>query len=191
MRSQERRLYTESLFNGGEVITTHNLFISHSWTYAGQYDQLMELLRGRAYFRFKDYSEPRDDPIHNAGTAAGLRQAIRTQMAPCGVVLILAGVYGEEAPIRHFLFSIGAIGALLSVSWCILIRSYRQLNSGKFKALHELEKKLAYPFFTRERELLGEGEKISRYWRLTVVETSLPLIFLALFSSIIVYSFFY
>lgn len=34
-----------------------------------------------------------NDPIHNASTIAGLRAAIRQQMAPCGVVLILAGVY--------------------------------------------------------------------------------------------------
>ena len=72
---------------------THNLFISHSWNYSGAYDRLVDLLRNRGYFRFKDYSVPRNDPIHNAGTDTRLQEAIRRKMAPCGVVLIPAGVY--------------------------------------------------------------------------------------------------
>ncbi len=72
---------------------THNLFISHSWSHSNSYNRLVNLLRNRKYFAFKDYSVPRDDPIHNAPTDAALRRAIQNQMAPCGVVLILAGVY--------------------------------------------------------------------------------------------------
>ena len=43
--------------------------------------------------RSKNYSVPKDDPIHNARTDAQLRAAIRNQMIPCHVVLIMAGVY--------------------------------------------------------------------------------------------------
>ncbi len=72
---------------------TFNLFISHSWTYGDAYDRLVNLLRARSYFQFRNYSVPQDDPIHNAGTDAQLREAIWRQMAPCSAVLILAGVY--------------------------------------------------------------------------------------------------
>lgn len=72
---------------------TFNLFISHSWSYTDQYTRLVTLLQNRSYFSFRNYSVPRYDPIHSAGTIAELRRAIRQQMAPCGVVLILAGVY--------------------------------------------------------------------------------------------------
>ena len=72
---------------------THNLFISHSWSYSENYERLVALLKKRSYFRFKDYSVPRNDPIHNAPTDRALRSAIRNQMQPCGVVLVLAGVY--------------------------------------------------------------------------------------------------
>ena len=34
-----------------------------------------------------------DDPIHNASTDAQLRSAIRNQISPSSVVIILAGVY--------------------------------------------------------------------------------------------------
>ena len=69
---------------------------------------------------------------------------------------------------------------ILAASWYVIGRSYRQLNSGKFKALHDLEKKLSYPFYTREWELLGEGKSVSRYWKLTVVESVLPVLFFLL-----------
>ena len=72
---------------------THHLFISHSWAYSDSYQRLVALLNRRRYFRFNDYSVPRDDPIHDAPTVKALRAAIRQQMAPSGVVLILAGVY--------------------------------------------------------------------------------------------------
>ena len=67
--------------------------------------------------------------------------------------------YGTgDAPARIVLCAVGIVGALLAVSWFVVIRSYRQLNTGKFKTLTELEKKLAYPFFTREWELLTADE---------------------------------
>ena len=72
---------------------TYRLFISHSWNHPDDYDHLIRLLKERRYFSFKDYSIPRDDPIHKADTDAQLRIAIRRQMVPCRVILILAGVY--------------------------------------------------------------------------------------------------
>ena len=59
----------------------------------------------------------------------------------------------------------------ISGSWYIVIRSHRQLNTGKFAALNELEQKLDYPFFRREWELLKQGKNRKVYWKLTVVET--------------------
>lgn len=84
----------------------------------------------------------------------------------------------------------GVLGMLLSTSWYIVIRSYRQLNTGKFRALQELESHLAYPFFTKEWELLEQGEEWRRYWKLTVVETGLPLIFFALSFCLVAVTFF-
>ena len=53
----------------------------------------------------------------------------------------------ETIPAWGIMTAGGAIGMLLSASWYVVIRSYRQLNSAKFKALHELEEQLDYPFF--------------------------------------------
>jgi len=72
---------------------TYNLFISHSWSYSDAYEKLIALLRKRTYFNFRDYSVPKDDPIHNAPNSQELYEAIKRQMAPCHVVLVMAGVY--------------------------------------------------------------------------------------------------
>lgn len=72
---------------------TYNIFISHSWAYSDQYQKLRALLDSASYFSFKDYSVPRNDPIHDAGNQTLLREAIRRQMQPCSCILILAGVY--------------------------------------------------------------------------------------------------
>lgn len=71
----------------------YNLFISHSWTYSSQYDGLVALLSKDPSFQFRDYSVPKDDPIHGASNDKQLREAIKRQMQPCGVILILAGIY--------------------------------------------------------------------------------------------------
>ena len=100
-----------------------------------------------------------------------------------GLIALLAALLrfgvGDLSP-RVVLLAAGIVGAVLSASWYVVIRSYRQLNTGKFLALQELEQKLAYPFFEREWDLLGKGADRKRYWRLTVVETFLPAAFFVL-----------
>lgn len=72
---------------------TYNLFISHSWTYSDAYEKLVNLLDADPYFNYKNYSVPKNDPIHNAANDYQLKAAIRNQMQHASCVLILAGVY--------------------------------------------------------------------------------------------------
>lgn len=71
----------------------YNLFISHSWAYSDAYEKLTELLSDANYFSYNNYSVPKNDPIHNAQNQAELYEAIKKQISPSQVVLILAGVY--------------------------------------------------------------------------------------------------
>ncbi len=71
----------------------YNLFISHSWNYSNTYDDLVRLLNNKPYFSYKNYSVPKNDPIHNTNNDYQLKSAIRQQMRPASCVLILAGVY--------------------------------------------------------------------------------------------------
>lgn len=96
----------------------------------------------------------------------------------------------EKVPIFVILLVIGLIGISLSAAWFVIIQSYKQLNSNKFRVLHDMEKKLPYAFFTDEWDPESEGKKSNRYWKLTTVERLLPSIFLVLFIGIAVYGFF-
>lgn len=71
----------------------YNLFISHLWAYSDQYDRLVSLLNAAPNFDYRNYSVPKDDPIHNAPYQYQLKEAIRRQMQPASCVIILAGVY--------------------------------------------------------------------------------------------------
>ena len=72
---------------------TYNLFISHSWAYGDAYDKLVTLLDAAPRFSYKNYSVPKDDPIHNAPNEKALYEAIKKQVSAAHVVIILAGVY--------------------------------------------------------------------------------------------------
>ncbi len=74
-------------------LKTYNLFISHSWSYSNAYNNLTALLDEAKYFDYKNYSVPKNDPIHNASNSKELYEAIKNQVKYAQVVIILAGVY--------------------------------------------------------------------------------------------------
>lgn len=72
----------------------YNIFISHSWSYSSAYDQVIKML-DQCDITYKNYSVPKDDPVHNAENDTQLYEAIKTQIKPTSVVIILAGVYSS------------------------------------------------------------------------------------------------
>ena len=127
---------------------------------------------------YKLHAELADRVSQRREGANRLYVSLLLGLAALLAALLRFGV-GDLSP-QVVLLAAGIVGALLSASWYVVIRSYRQLNTGKFLALNELEKKIAFPFFEREWDLLGKGADRGRYWRLTVVETFLPTAFFAL-----------
>jgi len=75
----------------------YNVFISHSWAYADAYDRLIKLLNSDGRFTYRDYSIPKNDPIHNAPNRTLLAAAIMRKMRFCEVIIILAGVYSTHS----------------------------------------------------------------------------------------------
>lgn len=73
----------------------YKLFISHSWTYSDAYSRLTEFFDEHPNFLWRNYSVPKNAPIHNAPTQKELYDAIKQQIAPVNCVLILAGVYSS------------------------------------------------------------------------------------------------
>lgn len=97
------------------------------------------------------------------------------------ILFLLLGVRLASSPLPTAVkFAASIAGILLSITWLALVRSYQQLNTGKFKALDVLENDLKYPFYRIEWKELGKGKKIRLYAKLSVVERALPLVFLLL-----------
>ena len=69
-------------------------------------------------------------------------------------------------------------GVPFSFLWYRLIRSYRDLNSAKFKVVHEIENLLPLKLFDGEWEAVGRGEDPKRYLPFTRIELVVPLVFL-------------
>ncbi len=81
---------------------------------------------------------------------------------------------------------IGFIGILLCIVWYFNIQAYKQLNTGKFEVIHEMENMLPYSPYKREWEILKKGQDKSVYFPLTHIEKYLPLIMALLFVILIV-----
>lgn len=68
------------------------IFISHSWKY-DDYDRLVNLLGGRAYFDFQQSSVPSSAPL--TGSNETVWTAIENKIRWCQVVLLTAGVHAS------------------------------------------------------------------------------------------------
>ena len=74
-------------------MSTYHVFISHSWNYSDFYARLVEMLKAKPTFSFKNYSVPSVNPITGARTDRELKDAIEVKMRMSSVILIMAGMY--------------------------------------------------------------------------------------------------
>lgn len=108
------------------------------------------------------------------------------------IVGIVSG-FGTQA-ISVFSFwitTVSIVGLILCYSWYRILESYRQLNSGKFKVIHEIEKKLPLALYHGEWIMLGQGSDPKLYRPLTHVEKWVPTLFAMLFAVTLVFGIIY
>ena len=74
---------------------------------------------------------------------------------------------------------------IISLLWWLTINSYRQLNSGKFKVIHEMEQQLPFACYDREWDYLGRGKNGKLYRQLSKVEGYVPLVIIVLSAMVI------
>lgn len=74
---------------------------------------------------------------------------------------------------------LGVAGVLLCIFWFRLIRSYKQLNSAKFKVIHEMEKELPFSPYDAEWILIDSRQGRKSYLPFTTIEMAVPLVFFA------------
>ena len=85
------------------------------------------------------------------------------------------GLSGELGGIG--LLSLAVSGLILCLAWIKLVRSYRQLNSGKFDIINRIERHLPAAMFEAEWHSLAEGKDDKRYRPFTKTEERIPVVF--------------
>lgn len=73
-------------------LKTYRVFISHAWKYSDDYYRIVEMLDNASNFEWRNYSVPEHDP-RDANNKTKLREALRNQIRPVHIVVILAGMY--------------------------------------------------------------------------------------------------
>lgn len=99
--------------------------------------------------------------------------------AVVGFIGYLAGT-DKLASNDPWLSLVAISGIVLSYLWYRIIRSYRGLNSGKFKVIHEIENLLPLRPYDAEWECVGRGKNPKLYLPFTHVEVAVPWVFVTL-----------
>lgn len=94
---------------------------------------------------------------------------------------------GEISPTWIILFPFFGI-ITFCIVWWWLIRSYRNLNTAKYKVIGKLEDELpSSPYWKDEWKELGEGKDIKKYLPLTIIEQYIPIIFGVLYITLVAF----
>jgi hypothetical protein len=79
-------------------------------------------------------------------------------------------------------------GLFVCFIWWSLVNSYKDLNTAKFKVIHEMEEQLPVALFDYEWHVCGKGKDRTKYMPLTHLERLVPLMFGALFVGLTAYA---
>lgn len=93
----------------------------------------------------------------------------------------------ESVLIILTLIFLSILGMIFSVIFWYLINSYKQLNEGKFKVLHKMEKDLPAQPYVDEWLELGRGKDRKKYFPFSHIERIIPVIFGIIYSSSLVF----
>jgi hypothetical protein len=94
-------------------------------------------------------------------------------------LIVLSGFIVQYANSKKDLLLIGVagVGAVVAITFWILINSYKQLNTAKFSVLHLIEHNLPIELYKDEWDLLGKGKDAKKYFPFSHVERIIPVIF--------------
>ena len=69
------------------------------------------------------------------------------------------------------------VGIIVCIVFWYLIRSYKQLNTGKFDVVHKIEEHLPLALYKYEWEVLGKGKDNKKYYPFSHIELIIPWVF--------------
>jgi len=123
--------------------------------------------------------------VNTAEKVSDRRQSANNFFLTLNSAILAFSGYLTSIDIKKWYFIVAFMGVFISYFWLKIIKSYRQLNSGKFKVIHDVEEKLPIALFKDEWNYLGKG-RTKEYVKLTVVESGVPILFMLLYILIII-----
>lgn len=79
-------------------LKTYDIFISHAWRYSDDYNRLVKLLIEAPRFKWRNYSDPRHDPVIDPNSDVGrrkMKKELDEQIRPVNCVIVISGMYVE------------------------------------------------------------------------------------------------
>jgi hypothetical protein len=94
-------------------------------------------------------------------------------------MLLLIGLVVQYASGYKSLLLSGlcVFGVIVSIIFYCLINAYKQLNTGKFKILYQIENSLPIELYKQEWEAIGKGENKKLYFPFSCIEKIIPIVF--------------
>ncbi len=99
------------------------------------------------------------------------------------IVGLLAVIHDDLG--RSWTALVALCGVILCFSWSRVLRSYRDLNSAKFRVVHEIETYLPLRPYDAEWSLVKRGGDDELYKPLSHVEMAVPRVFAGLFVALL------
>lgn len=95
------------------------------------------------------------------------------------IVTAVSQIFGKGEPAGFQTIAYMALtllGIVICGIWFVNIESYKQLNSGKFQVIHQMEQQLPFACYAVEWKALGEGREMQKYFPLTHIERYVPML---------------
>ena len=140
-------------------------------------DRYGEKFRDHCLEVYKVYVGTADKISERRQTANSFFLSVNT--AIIGLVSYLQASSNTK-PHFGFYLMVSAAGMVICYMWYRLVLSYKQINSGKFKIIHQMEEHLPLSPYEAEWEMLGRGEDSKKYLPFTHVEILVPWVFFGL-----------
>ena len=122
--------------------------------------------------------------VENADRISSRRQSANSFFLTINTVIVsfVGYVQLDKTQVFNaaFYWVVGVAGMVLCFLWYRLVKSYKDINTGKFKVIHEIEKRLPIAPYDAEWEALGRGKNPKLYLPFTRIELGVPLVFFIL-----------
>lgn len=148
------------------------LFVAESAKYGDKYvEHLLE--------QYKTY-------VKSAETISAQRQKANEYFLAVNTALVAVLGFIATKTDATLVAVLLALASLASSAMCYLwyriVRSYDGLNTGKYKVIHMIEKRLPLALYDTEWEMLGRGERKDHYWPFSHIERRVPWIFITIYA---------